>query len=880
MSQVPSEFRPDQLAPHSVEAEEAVLGSILINADALFEVMGFLKAEDFFIVRHAWIWEALTALHERRDPIDYLTVVNELEQVGKLAEVGGAAYILSLVNKTPTALNVEGYGRIVERMALRRRLIEAAQKIAQVAHSDETDIDEVVSRAERAVFEVTEQRLARDLVPIKDAVSEYFDHVHYLTRHQEEVMGVPTGFIDLDRLLGGMQKSDLLIVAARPGMGKTSLLNSAVMHAARSHQRVAVFSLEMSNEQLVQRFVSAETNIPSNKLREGRLDEKDWDVFVKATERIGDLGIFLDDTPALSTHDLRTKARRLHLEFGLDLVVIDYLQLMTTPYRSENRVQEISYISRSLKQLARELNVPVFAAAQLSRAVEQRTDKRPVLSDLRESGCLSGDTRVYLPDVGRYMPISDLEGQRDFQVLCLNPHIYKLEPATASNVFRTGTKPLFRLTTQLGRTVRATPNHKFLTMEGWFRLDQLAPGDRIALPRRIIHDLPRSMSDEELALLGHLIGDGCTLPTHAVQYTTSQSDLAEQVADLARYVFGNEIEPRIHRERGWYQVYLSATRKLTHGVHNPVRTWLESLGIWGLRSHEKYVPDRVFAQSPEAIAVFVRHLWATDGCVNFSDKRHPIAYYASSSRRLARDVQSLLLHFGINARLKSVTQHHKGRDQYHVIVTGNESLSLFVNQIGAAGHYKQRSLAEIAGYLNSRRANTNRDVIPKTIWRGLVTPAMQVQGLTGREMQARLGNSYCGTGLYKQNISRERASRLAEVVQSEEIANLARSDVYWDKIVSIEPDGTTDVYDLTVPGPSNFVADNFIVHNSIEQDSDVVMFIYRDIYYNPDSPDGNRAEVHIAKHRNGPTGIIDLVFIPEITQFQNAARAEIDLDRI
>ncbi len=396
MAQAPSELGIEQLAPHSVEAEEAVLGSILISPEALFEVLPFLRPEDFFIVRHAWIYEAMLALHERRDPIDYLTVVNELDQMNRLAEVGGTAYILSLINKTPSALNAEGYGHIVERMAIRRHLIQAAGQIAQIAHSEETDIDEVIGRAEQAIFNVTERRLTRELVPVKEVLSTYFDHVSFMARHQEEVMGVPTGFIDLDRLLGGLQKSDLIIIAARPGMGKSSWLNSVILNAARRNQRVALFSLEMSNEQLVQRFISAETHIPSNKLREGKLDEKDWAQFVAATQHLGTLPIFLDDTPALSTQELRTKARRLHLEYGLDLIMVDYLQLMTTPYRSENRVQEISFISRSLKQLARELNVPVVAAAQLSRAVEMRNDKRPILSDLRESGSIEQDADVVM----------------------------------------------------------------------------------------------------------------------------------------------------------------------------------------------------------------------------------------------------------------------------------------------------------------------------------------------------------------------------------------------------------------------------------------------------------------------------------------------------
>lgn len=389
-------IRADQLAPHSIEAEEAVLGAILLDPDALFEVLPFLNTDDFFIVRHQWIWEAIINIHERRDPIDYLVVVSELEVQERLEEVGGLPYILNLANKTPTSLNAEGYGRIVERMATRRRLIDAAGTIARVAHSDETDIDEVISRSEQAIFEVTERRLTRELRPIKDVVNEYFDHVSFMARHQEDIMGVPTGFTMLDQKLGGFQKSDLIIIAARPGMGKTSLLNSVLLNAARQGQRVAFFSLEMANEQLVQRIISMDAHIPSHKLREGKLEGPDWERFVAATHSIGSIPIFFDDTPALSTQELRSKARRLHLEFGLDLIMIDYLQLMTTPFRSENRVQEISFISRALKELARELKVPVVTAAQLSRAVEQRADKRPLLSDLRESGSIEQDADVVM----------------------------------------------------------------------------------------------------------------------------------------------------------------------------------------------------------------------------------------------------------------------------------------------------------------------------------------------------------------------------------------------------------------------------------------------------------------------------------------------------
>jgi len=383
-------------APHSIEAEEAVLGSVLLNSEALLEVAAFLKADDFYVVRHAWIWESILALHNRRDPIDLTTVVSELEASGRLEETGGAAYILNLINNTPTALHAEGYGRIVERAAMRRRLIQAASQVVQAAHNQELEIDDVVDRAERAVFEVTERRLDRDLVPIKDVVSDYFDRVDHIASHRDELMGVPTDFIDLDNKLSGMQKSDLLIVAGRPGIGKTSLLLSIVLNAARKRQRVALFSLEMSNEQVVQRFISGDTGIPSQRFREGRLDDRDWQAFVAATEALSKLPVHLDDTPLISTHELRAKARRLDLELGLDLLVVDYLQLLTSGYRSDNRVQEISYISRALKGLARDLNVPVLAAAQLSRAVEQRQDKRPMLSDLRESGSIEQDADVVM----------------------------------------------------------------------------------------------------------------------------------------------------------------------------------------------------------------------------------------------------------------------------------------------------------------------------------------------------------------------------------------------------------------------------------------------------------------------------------------------------
>jgi replicative DNA helicase len=582
------------MAPHSVEAEEAVLGAVLINPEALFDVAAFLQPDDFFIVRNAWVFEAIMRLHSRNDPIDYVTIIEELRYQERLEEIGGAAYITYLINHTPPSIYAEAYGRIVERAAVRRRMLAAASEIAQLAHEESADVNEVIDRAEAAMFAVTERRLRKDLIPLDVAISDYFDKIENLYEHPGEQLGVPSGFKDLDELLGGFQKSDLIIVAGRPGMGKTSWLLTAALNAARAKARVAYFSLEMSNEQMVQRLISSETGISTHKLRLGSLDEREWSLFVQATGNMSDLRIFLDDTPALSPLQMRTKCRRLYSEYGLDLVMVDYLQLMIGGAGgSENRVQEISFISRNLKQIARELNVPVLAAAQLSRAVEQRQDKRPQLSDLRESGCLAGDTLIYLPDTSQYVPIRDLVGQTNFRVKSLNPDSCQIETSTVSRAFCTGIKPVYKLTTEFGRTIRATANHQFYTLDGWKRLDQITFNDGIALPRTAAH----------------------------------------------------------------------------------------------------------------------------------------------------LDIET----------------------------------------------------------------------------------------------------------------------------------------VFWDNIVSIEPDGDCDVYDLTVPGPSNFVANDIIAHNSIEQDADIVLFLYRDEVYNEDTERPNQADVIVAKHRNGPTGTIALYFRKELTQFANLQKTDLDL---
>jgi len=411
----------DRLPPQNLDAEQAVLGSILIDRDAIIEVADFLHTEDFYRQAHARIFATMLTLFEHREPIDVVTVAEELERAGELESVGGASYLSTLGNDTPTAVHVAQYGRIVERKATLRRLISAAGKIAAIGYEDGSDIQESVDRAEAELFAVAQKRSTDGFSPLKTLLHDAYDRLDYLHAHRGEIVGVASGFADLDQLTTGFQPSDLVVLAARPSVGKTSLALNIAEHAAvREGKTVGVFSLEMSKEQLVLRLLSSVATIDSQRLRSGFLEELDFARIAPALQALSDAPVYIDDTPNISTMELRTKARRLQAEHGLDLLVVDYLQLMqaTSTSRDANRVQEVSEISRGLKALARELRIPVIALSQLSRQPEMRESREPRLSDLRESGAIEQDADLVL-FLWREKERAAEEGESDGEVINL-----------------------------------------------------------------------------------------------------------------------------------------------------------------------------------------------------------------------------------------------------------------------------------------------------------------------------------------------------------------------------------------------------------------------------------------------------------------------------
>ena len=387
----------NRIPPHSVESEQSILGSIILDKDAIITVAETINPSDFYKEAHKIIYESMLSLNSNNEPIDLITLIEELRKEGHLDNIGGISYLTSLSTIVPTTSNVKYYANIVKEKSVMRQLIKASNEIINLGYDASTDVQEILNKAEKSIFDISQEKSGDDIQPINAVLQDTFDMIEKLCTEKKEVTGITTGFKDLNKKINGLQRTDLILLAARPAMGKTAFSLNLVQNAAlKGDASVAVFSLEMSKEQLVQRMLSAQSNVELSKIKTGTLGESDWPRIIDGMAVLSEAKIFIDDTPGIKISEIRSKCRRLKMEKGLDLILIDYLQLMEGEGKNENRQQEIAKISRSLKILAKELDCPVVALSQLSRSPELRKDHRPILSDLRESGSIEQDADIVM----------------------------------------------------------------------------------------------------------------------------------------------------------------------------------------------------------------------------------------------------------------------------------------------------------------------------------------------------------------------------------------------------------------------------------------------------------------------------------------------------
>ena len=1011
----------ERMPPHDVAAEQCVLGGMLLSKDAISDVIEVIRPSDHYRPAHQLVHEAILDLYARGEPADPITVSNELSRRGELTRIGGAPYLHTLIASVPTAANAGYYARIVRERAILRRLVEAGTRIVQFGYAGDSDADDLVDRAQAEVYAVTDRRIAEDYHPLSEIMPAALEEIEAIGAHGGGISGVPTGFADLDALTNGLHAGQMVVIAARPAVGKALALDTplptptgwttmgevqvgdylidangkptrvvaatevlhgrpcyevefsdgSVIIADENHQwqtwirpdtalpsvvttgeiagslprhavalthtadlpagaprdtrwrfitdvrpvfprpvrcvqvdnedelylagrgmipthnsalaldfarsatirhglPTVVFSLEMGRNEITMRLLSAEARVPMHIMRTGQMSDDDWGRLAKRMSEVADAPLFIDDSPNMSLMEIRAKCRRLKQRHDLKLVIIDYLQLMSSPKRTESRQQEVSEMSRSLKLLAKELEVPVVALSQLNRGPEQRQDKKPMLSDLRESGCMTADTTLLRADTGTPVTFEELlsNGWKDVLVWSLDER-HQFVPAPVLNVFESGTKDVFRLRLASGREVKATANHPFLTLAGWTPLGELRAGDRLAIPRRIPAPVAVGLgwSEHRIGLLAHLLGDGCVIKRQPVHYTSNDPENLEFVEAAAAAEFG--ITPRRVAQQTWWHSYLPAPVHCTHGRGNPIHDWFRELGIEYRGAHDKRLPNALYAASDDEICLFLRHLWATDGCVWLPHSNSTAkVYYSSASRDLADGVAHLLARLGIIARIRQV-QKAGYAPNYHVIVADAPSLRTFCARVGVHGR-RGETARELGAWLAARTTSTNVDTVPLGVW-NLVKSERVRAGLTERQFQAAIGTNYCGATLYKSCPSRERLMRCAAALGSETLREIASNDVFWDKIVSIEPLGQQPVYDATVKETHNFVANGINAHNSIEQDADVVILLHREDAYERESPRAGEADLIVAKHRNGPTATVTVAFQGHYSRFVDMA---------
>ncbi len=1206
----------DRVPPHNLDAEQSILGSMLLERDAIARVVELVRPEDFYRDAHRRIFEAIAELFDKGEPADIVSVTDRLRAKGILDDLGGAAYVTSLLHAVPTAANVEYYARLVVQKAMLRQMISAGTQIVGMGFREDQDVELLLDSAEKLVFGIATRRMGQHFLQLAEILRESFERIDQRYRDKGMVTGVPTGFTELDKLTSGLQPADLIIVAARPSMGKclkfdaevpdaatgelrtiqemvttgrgtlvtldrdnrfrpaapsvfvddgikpvfrvttnggrqvettlthpfltphgweplaalapgsliavprrlpifgraevpdhevkllaylcsgrlpaapriaedfadaasaaeaiiTSARSASVsrtgagglgsgsigggaeggtavadllwrypelalapgaraipravftlrreklalflnrlvgaageveeladgtrvratfpsrrmaggvqhlllrfgvpatldgttlvlggsatlvlfrecgvfgwerlrrwarnaqrsllddvdvmweevtaieeigafqvydltvpethnfvandvcvhnttfalniaQHASLEHKiPVAIFSLETNKEQLVQRMLCSEAQVDSSRLRTGYLADADWPRLATAMGRLSEAPIFIDDSASISAIEMRAKARKLRAEHGLGLIIIDYLQMIQSYKRAENRTQEVSEIARSIKSLAKELNIPVIAISQLSRVVEATGSRRPQLSHLRE--CVTADTVVWDADAGRRLTVGDLVGQQSWpRLLSLDSTTGRLVPVQPSAVLEKGDNHVFEVRTSTGRRLKATANHPVLTPEGWKTVEELHPGSLVGAARRLPVFSPAvpSLTPERMRLLGYLIGDGSYQRHRGLSFISADPHTFEDCIDIAAREF--RVLPRRGKANGTPEVDFAAvfprgdgSRRAYGRPHgNELREWLRDLGVEGQSSYDKRIPERIFTEAGYyGTRSLLRSLFATDGCLTRRKYRNGTflwaLHYDTVSWGLAEDVRDLLLRFGIVAQVSSGHMSQKATTPlYRVCIEDSRQLAAFCHQIGIEGRKADlvlRCTTELVG----RRSKPIVDRLPIHVTNELWV-RKRAAGLSWRELGFRLQSG--------KSLDRPTAAALARRLHAGDIYQRATNDLLWDRVVSIVPKGKAPVFDLVMPGTHNFVANGLAVHNSgeLEQVADLVLFIYREEYYDAAKARAedkeHTAEIRVAKHRNGPVADLEMFFHKEHGRFR-------DLDR-
>ena len=780
----------DRTPPHDVAAEQCVLGGMLLSKDAISDVMETIRPDDHYRPAHQIVHEAILELYGRGEPADPVTVSDLLNKRGELTRIGGPTYLHTLIASVPTAANAGYYARIVRERAILRRLVEVGTRIVQLGYSGDGEADELVDRAQAEVYGVTERRVSEDYLSLSEIMPGALDEIEAIGSRGGGMAGVPTGFADLDALTNGLHPGQMIVIAARPAVGKSTLALDLARAATIKHSMpTVIFSLEMSRNEITMRLLSAESRVPLHSMRTGQMGEEDWTRLARRMSEVVDAPLFIDDSPNMSMMEIRAKCRRLKQRQDLKLVIVDYLQLMSSPKRTENRQQEVSEMSRSLKLLAKEIDVPVIAISQLNRGPEQRTDKRPLLSDLRESGCLTADTRILRADTGAETTLGELvaTGERDVPVWSLDERL-RLIPRTMTHAFPSGTREVFRVRLRSGREVQATANHPFLTYDGWRKLGSLDVGSRVGVPRHTPGPLRlRPVPDAEVVMLAQLLS----------------GDVPEQA-----------------------------------------------------------LPVPLFSAPRSQVAVFLRHLWGAQGCIWWDARAEQSRiYYPCQSRRLVDDLARLLLRFNVLTHIVQVGPGDRPR-RYLLVVDGAEDQLRFLDGIGIPG--TSGPIAAVARERLLRSAKQDAVTVPgrTDVWER-VGRILATRWPSLREAATRRGPD--------ERPGREQLARVATILGDAELDMVATNDIFWDEIASVESLGEQPVFDAAVPGTHNFVANGISLHNSIEQDSDMVILLHREDAYERESPRAGEADLIVAKHRNGPTATVTVAFQGHYSRFVDMA---------